>query len=156
MTCARTRPFLEQLLGQSFYIKEHTKPLFKSNEILTVQNLYTYHTYMEVYKILKHQSPTSIYSQYKISNRTYLGHNLNLILPQATNNFMYNSTKLWNTLRQPMQITDLSSNALNTKKLLKSLLFENQHKHHDTEWLPTYDFDYSKIHPKKTKSQESS
>ena len=156
MTCARTRPFLEQLLGPSFYIKEHTKPLFKSNEILTVQNLYTYHTYMEVYKILKHQSPTSIYSQYKISNRTYLGHNLNLILPQATNNFMYNSTKLWNTLRQPMQITDLSSNALNTKKLLKSLLFENQHKHHDTEWLPTYDFDYSKIHPKKTKFQESS
>ena len=38
----RTRVFGSQSLGASFYSKEHTKPLFTDNSILTVQNLYTY------------------------------------------------------------------------------------------------------------------
>ena len=32
------------------YIKEHTKPLFNSHKILTVHNLYTHHTLLELYK----------------------------------------------------------------------------------------------------------
>ena len=44
MTCARTRPFGEQLLGDEFFQKEHTKPLFKKESILSVQNLYVYHS----------------------------------------------------------------------------------------------------------------
>ena len=39
-TCVRCRPRGNQILGPSFYQKEHTKPLFKNNEIMTVQNIY--------------------------------------------------------------------------------------------------------------------
>ena len=34
-TAARTRAFGEQYLGQSFYCKEHTKPAFVKNNLLT-------------------------------------------------------------------------------------------------------------------------
>ena len=39
-TCARARPIGFQKLGQDFYIKESTKPLFAKIELLTVHNLY--------------------------------------------------------------------------------------------------------------------
>ena len=42
-TCARTRPIGQQKLDQKLFIKEHTKPIFKHNNILAIQNLYTYH-----------------------------------------------------------------------------------------------------------------
>ena len=140
MTSARTRPFSEQLLGTSFYTKEHTKPLFKKHHILAVQNLFTYHTFMEVFKILKHQSPISMYNHYQLSNRNYLGHNLKLIPPTITNHFMHESTVLWNTLRPILGITDLSSDGLGIKNKLKAFLFENQHNFHEVEWLPSLDF----------------
>jgi hypothetical protein len=151
MTSARTRPFSEQLLGTSFYTKEHTKPLFKKHHILAVQNLFTYHTFMEVFKILKHQSPISMYSHYQLSNRNYLGHNLKLIPPTITNHFMHESTVLWNTLRSILGITDLSSDGPGIKNKLKAFLFENQHNFHEVEWLPSLDFitrnsDLAKIH----------
>ena len=148
MTCARSRPLGEQILGSSFFIKEHTKPLFHKNRILTVQNLYTYHTFMEVYKILKYQSPISMYSQYLISNRNYLSHNLNLITPSTAGDFIQKSTLIWNSLRKPLQITDLSSNGILIKNKIKSLLFEIQHRYHAVEWLPTLDFNISKINIK--------
>ena len=34
-TCCRTRPFDMQKLGAKFYEREHTKPLFHKNSILT-------------------------------------------------------------------------------------------------------------------------
>ena len=39
-TAARTRQYGEQFLGESFYQKEHTKPLFSNHKLLTVSNLY--------------------------------------------------------------------------------------------------------------------
>ena len=59
-TCARTRPLNQQILDNEFYIPEHTKPLFESYKILSVQNLYTYHCFMETYKILKFRQPMSL------------------------------------------------------------------------------------------------
>ena len=47
-TCVRCRPFGEQVLGSDFYKKEHSKPLFTSNDILSVHNLYKYHSSLEV------------------------------------------------------------------------------------------------------------
>ena len=140
MTSARTRPLENQILGPSFYIREHTKPLFKKHEILSVQNLCTYHTFMEVYKILKHQSPISMFGLYKLSNKECYGHNLRLIHPKITGHFIHQSTILWNSLRQTLNITDLSSDGLGIKNRVKKLLFENQHRHHDVEWIPSLDF----------------
>ena len=42
-TCARARPRENQLFGENFYRREHTKPLFNQFSILTLKNLYTYH-----------------------------------------------------------------------------------------------------------------
>ena len=44
--CCRTRPFDMQKLCAKFYEREHTKPLFHKNGILTYKNLYNYHVYM--------------------------------------------------------------------------------------------------------------
>ena len=49
------------------YSKEHTKPLFKLYTILSVHNLYLYHILLEMYKILKFQSP---YCLYELFNKT--------------------------------------------------------------------------------------
>ena len=63
-TCAKARPFGSQALSQSFYQKEHTKPLFKKHGILSIQNLYTYHCFMEIFKILKLRVPMALFSEY--------------------------------------------------------------------------------------------
>ena len=42
-TCARVRTF-EQHKAPKNYVLEHTKPLFNENNILSLQNLYQYHS----------------------------------------------------------------------------------------------------------------
>ena len=49
-TCARCRPFDQQILGDDFYCKEHTKPIFKKLEIMTIHNIYSYHCVMGLLK----------------------------------------------------------------------------------------------------------
>ena len=39
-TCARIRPYDQQILGSNFDMLKHTKPLFQENKILSVHNLY--------------------------------------------------------------------------------------------------------------------
>jgi len=53
-TCARTRPIESMNLGKEFFKKEESKPLFNSNEILTVHNAYIYHMILTTFKILKY------------------------------------------------------------------------------------------------------
>ena len=57
MTCARCRPLGRQTLDSLFYQKEHTKPLFKAYEMLAIRNLYAYHSFIEIFKILKFRQP---------------------------------------------------------------------------------------------------
>ena len=47
------RPFGAQILSSQFYMREHTKPIFNANKILTVNNLYRYTSACELMKILK-------------------------------------------------------------------------------------------------------
>jgi hypothetical protein len=54
-TCATARPYDHQILGTGFYMPEHTKPMFQSNKILSVHNLYLHHCFMETFKILEFQ-----------------------------------------------------------------------------------------------------
>ena len=49
------------------YNDEHTKPLFNSHKILTVHNLYVYHTLLETYKTLKFRSPYCIFELFCIA-----------------------------------------------------------------------------------------
>ena len=58
-TCARARPFNSQRLGNDFYVKESTKPLFNKHELLAVENLYRYRCLMELFTIVKSRTPVS-------------------------------------------------------------------------------------------------
>ena len=48
-TCARARGIENQYLGQEFYRRENSKPLFKKNNIMNVCNLFIYHCSNEIF-----------------------------------------------------------------------------------------------------------
>ena len=146
MTSARTRPLEHQLLGEEFYKREHTKPIFKNENILTVSNLYSLHCFMETFKILKYHSPISLFNQFTVSKRSCLTH-ISLIPPKPNTHFFYNSARIWNIVRGKLNIHDLSLSNFSIKERLKKAIHSNQHFHHEIEWIPSHDFDISKIQP---------
>ena len=77
---------------------EHTKPLFNEQNIMSLENLYRYHTFMEVLKILKFGIPHSMHELYKFCPKN---EKLRLIVPLqkldvSQQNFLFSSTKIWN------------------------------------------------------------
>ena len=112
------------------YIKEHTKPLFNKNNILTVQNLYFYFLLFETFKILKYRTPISLFSLYTTSNRK----DTMLIFPKHSQNFMYKSAYYWNIVRSKFQVFEVSFSIAKFKTLLKTHLLENQKKLENDEW----------------------
>ena len=140
-TCARIRPIGNQILGKEFYTKEHTKPIFKKYEILTVKNLYSYHCFMEIFKIIKFKCPTAIHSLFKFSNRA---NSQVIITPDPSNHYTYKSSVLWNTLHSKL-LLDSSKSLSTTKKRLKFALIKNQHEHHEIAWLPSHDSNVKNI-----------
>ena len=123
-TCARIRPLGKQILGSEFYEKEHTKPIINNYNLLTIYNLYHYHSCIEIFKIMKFRTPISLYSLLQLSTRKQSL----LLLPQSTNLFVYQSSKIWNKIRSQLGFTgyeDFSLNVTHFKKLTKSLLLSN-------------------------------
>ena len=96
-TCARSRPYGEQLLGKNFYCKEHTKPLFKAHELMTVYNLYFYHCINDVSKILKFRTPISLYSLFELSSR--IGKETLIIMPKSSDSYVRRTAAIWNPVR---------------------------------------------------------
>ena len=130
-TCARCRPFGNQKLGQEFYCKEHTKPLFKEHEILTVQNIYSsYHCLIELLKILKFRLPISLYEVFNLSKRK----DTLLLTTTPSTDFTYKSSILWNSLRTKLSIFDFSVKVNTTKSKLKSLILSNQNSGDKDKW----------------------
>ena len=142
-TCVRARPMPKenQKLGPSFYEKENTKPLFKKHKLLAVQNLYNYHCFMEILKILKFRTPISLHALFTISHRS----ETTLITPYPNPHFLYQSAIIWNSIRQKLALNDYSVSLGSVKANLKKILFHNQHQHDDNEWLKSHDFDIRKI-----------
>ena len=144
-TCARTREFGSQKLGSEFYEKEHTKPIFKKHGILAVQNLYNYHCFNEVHKILKEKAPYPLYNEYTISRRKYLTH-IQILPPAPAVHFIYRSSIIWNIVREKLGLNDIlgvSYSQIKTK--LKLLLLNNQQRHDELNWHHTHDFDITKL-----------
>ena len=112
-TCARTRPIGQQKLDQKFFIKEHTKPIFKHNNILAIQNLYTYHCYLELYKIMKFRAPISLHEGYTCSSRKPC-----LLICQADppDNHNTRSTKIFNVLTPKFRMTDFTTSVMSMKR----------------------------------------
>ena len=139
-TAARARPIQNQLLGEEFYIQEHTKPQFKKHAILTLQNLYFYHTYMEVLKILKFRDPITLFENYSISDRKPTL----LIQDIPANNFVSRSTKIWNLVTPKYKLVDFSCNISMVKTRLKKGLLRLQSSNDPITWT-TNDFDINKL-----------
>ena len=121
-TCARSRPFTCQILGEEFYKREASKPLFNTNKILCIHNLYKYRTIMEVYKILKYHLPISLFIKFNRSTRK----DGLLITSVPMDNFVSRSSRLWNTYGQSGGRTDLSVTDCTMKNQIKKQLLEIQ------------------------------
>ena len=140
-TCACTRPIGEQKLDQKFFIKEHTKPIFKHNNILAIQNLYTYHCYLELYKIMKFRAPISLHEGYTCSSRKPC-----LLICQADppDNHNTRSTKIFNVLTPKFRMTDFTTSVMCLRGKLKHALLTNQHNHALLDWT-VKDFDCTNV-----------
>ena len=123
-TCAKARPYPDQKLGQEFFNKEHTKPLFIANHILTLQNLNFYHTCSEIFKIFKYRNPISIFEKFKFSARG--SKNLFITTPHPSNLYIYHASVAWNFARTLMTVKDTSTSISTFKEKLKKHLLCKQ------------------------------
>ena len=131
-TCVRARPLGMQKLGSEFYAKEHSKPLFNSHKLLTVHNLYIYHTSLEIYKVLKLRTPISIFSLLTMSKRkTTL-----IITPSPTPYFVYKSAILWNLINRLIfsNLIDFSMKICTMKASVKQYLLSRQSDYDINNW----------------------
>ena len=98
-TCARVRTF-QQHKAPKNYVLEHTKPIFNEHNILSLHNLYQYHSFVEVFKLLKYNSPTPVYNLFLKSQRD---NKLSLIMPivqlnKTKENLVFSASENWNNL----------------------------------------------------------
>ena len=129
-TYARSRQKENQILGAKFFAKEHTKPLFNENLILTLQNLYYYHMILNTYKILNTRVPISLYSCLTLSKRK----ETLLITPSPSHNFVYNASRIWNIIRDLLCIHTFGNKISEIKNKSKKLLFCRQKLGDQIEW----------------------
>jgi len=115
------------------YTDEHTKPLFNSHKILTVHNLYIYHTLLELYKILKFRNP---YCLFEIFSRTGIVRqmDLNIQAPPVSLqcqrvSFTYQSCIFWNKFYKKLVIP--FSIPLHQSYILKHNLTNSESIHYD-------------------------
>ena len=130
-TCQRVLSFNEQMNRD--YSKEHTKPLFESNNILTVSNLYNYHALTELYKIMKFRTPCSIYSKLHISDRKVLLILNKVKFDKHKQQFFYNAAMKWNQI----------SNFLIRPYEIKVINSKNTDESSSNDIVLTYDFTLS-------------
>ena len=98
-TCARVRTYQEHMEAKNFCL-EHTKELFNENQILCLHNLYVSRTFMELFKVLKHHCPISIFSLFNVSPRDgkLLLHLPGVHLDVSRTNFVFKSSLIWNKM----------------------------------------------------------
>lgn len=132
-TCVRARPYNQQILGAEFYTREDSKPLFTTNDILTLYNTYTYHMFLQTFKIMKFRCPISLYSLLRLSDRKPTL--LHVPTEGKRSNFIFRSTEIWNLIRQVMKITDLSEHKLSqTKSKFRKCVFNFQKEGDKSHW----------------------
>ena len=114
-TCQRVLSYNQQMVRD--YSKEHTKPLFKANNILTVSNLYNYHALIELYKIMKFRTPCSIYSKLRISDRKIMLLLNKVKFDKRKYQFFYNAALKWNQISNFLiEPYEIKLNPIHTKE----------------------------------------
>ena len=115
------------------YSKEHTKPLFNSHNILTVHNLYVYHSLLELYKILKFRTPYCVYELFlgssEVRHSDLILHIPLVLLHCQRQSFIHQASILWNKfykkLLEPFMIP------LHKDYVLKFKLTNSESIHYD-------------------------
>ena len=119
-------------------IFQHTKPIFKSLNILTIHNLYLYMTACTAKKVLCSGMPRIIFNLYEPSLRSS-----RLELPKfkkekiKLNSFIFNSSKILNYLtanKVSYKNLSLDTFKINLKRLLMTR--QNISLRNDPNWLP--------------------
>ena len=146
-TCARARELDKQSLGNGFYVKEHTKPLFKKLELMTVHNLYFYHCINDVGKILKYRTPISLHSLFKFSNRN--GKDTLVYLPTPSDSFAYRAGKIWNVVCNKLKLTSFTFKTNLLKSSVKREISRVQEEGDETNWNITLNCAMNNFNPPK-------
>ena len=102
--------------------KDYIKPLLNMHNLMTVHNLYVYHCSMDTFKTLKYRIPISLYSLYLLSYRKEAF----LITPLPNSQLTYNASKIWNTIRETIDKSDLSISICSLKSTLKKHILSLQ------------------------------
>ena len=134
-TSARCRPLGKQVLDSIFYQREHTKPLFNGNYLLTIHNLYVYHSFIELFKVLKFRQPYSLFSSFNLpkslTRSTRFG-STHITIPNTisatSNTFTYQAAKIWNIYRNKLNIFDFEIGVNFVKANLTSMILSIQSK----------------------------
>ena len=138
-TCARTRSFENRFLGKDFFQGEPSKPLFHSNNLLTIHDLYKYHCIVELFKVIKLRTPMSIYELMKRSERR---ENYFISLPPSSL-FDYQASNFWNKCRKSNSEIDFTTSIKIVKTKLKICLLETQNRHDMFVW---HEFNFDTDH----------
>ena len=156
-TCARAKTFSEHMAKKNYSL-ENTKPIFNKEKILSIYNLYVYHVFIELFKILKNRQPISLANLFQLSLRStsFLIRIPQFQLDLSKHNFVYIASTTWNSLigktidkckpneRNIMVpgssgFSDLSAPISIIKSRVKSILFEAQKlttPGREIEWFP--------------------
>ena len=86
-----------QKLGQCYYKKENTKPIFNKLKIMTIQNLFKYYCITEFFKIIKYRTPYTLFGCISMSNRATSN---TVILTTKSNTFLHEAAKFWNSVHK--------------------------------------------------------
>ena len=134
-TAARTRPIDKQKLGEDFYRKEHTKPLFTKHNILVAHNLYRYMSINEIGKLISTESPHLLFKNIHFSNRNRKNH---IILPsksKAHNEALYSTFSFWNHLTKTLDMPNPHNMVTNILKYkVKRYLYTTQKSGDPNNW----------------------
>ena len=74
-TCARVCSYKEQVTPKN-YCFEHTKQIFNEYNLLNLRNLYVHQTAMDMFKVMKDNTPISVYDMFNLGQRSNLRVNL--------------------------------------------------------------------------------
>ena len=160
-TCARVRTYQQHMAKKDFQL-EHTKPIFNEEKILSLHHLYMQHIFVDLFKIVKHRTPISLYELFNPSPRTT---NFLMCLPRinlelSKQNFVFSGSLIWNSLIRRLlnrcspnengkmvpgssECSDLSAPISLIKTRLKDILFKTQMLEtpgRAKEWMPHNNF----------------
>ena len=131
-SCARAKGIENQYLGQEFYRRENSKPLFNGNNIMNVRNLFIYHCSNEIFKILKFRTPICMFEIFTLSNRN--GRETRLLTPYPSKSLFYVGSLIWNVVRDLIKIYEFSIKSGPIKSAIRGLILKIQKQGDPDEW----------------------